>query len=313
MASNNTSATTPKDVFYHLLAIVTLYMSAVSFIVLVFQLVNAWLPDQLSYSYGLNESIRWSASILFVSFPVYIFLMWLIHKDIVKEPGHSELKIRKWLGYLTLFISAIVAIVDVATLFNSFFGGELTARFVLKVLVVLAVSAAIFFYYLRALHGKTEHSKEFAWIMSVVVLAAIIGGFVAAGSPATQRKRGFDERRVMNLQELQSQIISHYQLKGILPASLDNLKDSISGFVPPADPETNAAYEYHIKGALNFDLCATFNLASEDDSRGKSVPQPYYDPYGTNFNWSHTAGRVCFDRTIDPQLYPVTPKTAPVR
>ena len=145
---------TPKDVFYHLLAIVTLYMSAVSFIVLLFQLINTWFPDPLSYGYGVNEGIRWSASILIVSFPVYMFMMWLINKDLTANPDRRDLKVRKWLGYLTLFISAIVAIIDVATLIYNLLGGEITSRFILKVLVVLAVSAVIFFYYLKELRSK---------------------------------------------------------------------------------------------------------------------------------------------------------------
>jgi hypothetical protein len=33
------------------------------------------------------------------------------------------------------------------------------------------------------------------------------------------------------------------------------------------------------------------------------------DPYSGN--WEHDAGRVCFDRTIDPTLYP-KPEPAPV-
>src|SRR6185503_19530473 len=94
---------TPKDVFYHLLSIVTLYMSAVSFITLLFQLIGQWFPDPLSYAYGVDESIRWSASILIVSFPVYILMMWLIGKDLAADPSRRELRVRKWLGYLTLF------------------------------------------------------------------------------------------------------------------------------------------------------------------------------------------------------------------
>lgn len=156
--SSNVPSSTPKDVFYHLLSIVTLYMSAVSFIVLVFQLINSWFPDALDYGYGTSESIRWSASILVVSFPVYMYLMWLIKKDVDKNPARKEIRIGKWLGYLTLFISAIVAIVDVATLFYNFFGGELTTRFVLKVLVVLAVAGSIFFYYLHSMRNKGENS-----------------------------------------------------------------------------------------------------------------------------------------------------------
>ena len=147
---------TPKDVFYHLLSIVTLYMSAVSFISLLFDLINTWFPDPLSYVYGASDSIRWAAAILIVSFPVYILMMWLISKDISVEPSRRELKVRKWLGYLTLFIAAITSIVDIATLVYNLLGGEITIRFVLKIVVVLAVSATVFFYYLNEMRSKGE-------------------------------------------------------------------------------------------------------------------------------------------------------------
>lgn len=147
----------PKDVFYHLLAIVTLYMSAISFITLLFQLINTWFPDRLNgQDFGINEAIRWSAAVLIVAFPVYLLMMWLINKDLAQNPQRRELRVRKWLGYLTLFIAAITAIVDIATLVYNLLGGELTIRFVLKVLVVLIVSAVIFFYYLKEMRAKQE-------------------------------------------------------------------------------------------------------------------------------------------------------------
>lgn len=147
---------TPKDVFYYLLSIVTLYMSSISFGVLMFQLIDKWFPDALDYAVSLNNSLRWSAAILIVSFPVYMVLMWLINKDILVLPAKREIRVRKWLGYLTLFISAVVSIVDVATLVYNLLGGEITIRFVLKIIVVLAVAATIFFVYLHELRAKKE-------------------------------------------------------------------------------------------------------------------------------------------------------------
>lgn len=149
---------TPKDVFYYLLSIVTLYMSAISFTVLLFQLIGLWFPDSLNPSYGANNAIRWSAAVLIVSFPVYLWLMWLINKDLSADFARREIKVRKWLGYLTLFISAVVSLIDVATLVYNLLGGEITIRFILKVVVVLAVAATTFFYYLHELRTKREGS-----------------------------------------------------------------------------------------------------------------------------------------------------------
>lgn len=140
----------------HLLAIVTLYGSAISFITLAFQLINTWYPDVLNYSYGSVQTIRWSASMLIVMFPVYVWIMWLINRDFAKDPIRHEIRVRKWLGYLTLFLSAITIIIDIVTLVYNLSGGELTVRFILKILIVLLVAGLIFFYYLKDLRKKDE-------------------------------------------------------------------------------------------------------------------------------------------------------------
>ena len=67
-------------------------------------------------------------------------------------------------------------------------------------------------------------------------------------------------------------------------------------------------YEYNIKDAatLSFELCATFN---ESSSQEKLVNSPPVYPAGSgiNQNWDHMSDRVCFERTIDKQLYPLLP------
>ena len=139
------SKASPKDVFMHLLSIVTLYVSVVSFIALLFQYVNVLFPDQLNFYYtsALN-TIRQSTASLVVVFPVYILVSWLLGRDFAREPGKREIKIRKWLLYLTLFIATITIIVDLVTLVYNFLSGELTVRFLLKVMAVLIVAAAVF-------------------------------------------------------------------------------------------------------------------------------------------------------------------------
>ncbi len=141
-----------RDLFYQLLSVVALYMSAVSFIVLVFELINDWFPDALyTNNYGSGDAIRWSASILIVMFPLYLWLMRMITKDTAANPAKREAWIRKLLGYITLFAAAITIIIDVITLIYNFLGGELSIRFFLKILVVLVVAGLIFFYYKKDL------------------------------------------------------------------------------------------------------------------------------------------------------------------
>ena len=155
--------------------------------------------------------------------------------------------------------------------------------------------------------------KFFSYVVIAVVLVMVVAGFFIAGSPQEVRLRGFDERRVNDLQTLQSNIINFWTNKAKLPDSLSLLKDDVTGFVPPHDPQTAQSYEYHVKSTLTFSLCATFAMPSIEVARSVPArPKPFpYDGYG-NENWQHTAGRVCFDRTIDPDVYRPQPVPVPM-
>jgi hypothetical protein len=59
--------------------------------------------------------------------------------------------VRRWLTYLTLFIAACVLIGDFVSLVYNVLGGELTVRFVLKVLTVGIIAGTVFWYYLSEL------------------------------------------------------------------------------------------------------------------------------------------------------------------
>lgn len=132
------------------------------------------------------------------------------------------------------------------------------------------------------------------------------------GSPATERVRRFDERRVSDLQTIQWEVINYWQKKNQMPMELDILRDDIRGFVAPTDPETADSYEYTATGANSFSLCAVFSMATDSVVDGRVATKPM--PAGIEGeNWTHGTGRTCFTRTIDKDLYPPVPnKPVPV-
>ena len=148
-----------REAFMYLLTFLTLYISAVSFGTLLFQFINHWLPDIVpygTYSDSTHETIRWSASSLLIAYPLFLFMSWLLRKEILKDPDKRASKIRKWLTYITLFIAAGVIIGDLITLVFNMLGGELTLRFILKILTVGAIAGAIFGYYLWDLRKEEK-------------------------------------------------------------------------------------------------------------------------------------------------------------
>ena len=146
--------------------------------------------------------------------------------------------------------------------------------------------------------------KYFVYTVIGIVAISIIAGFFIVGSPATERLRKFDERRVNDLQNIQWQIVNYWQNKQQLPQNLALLNDDISGFRVPMDPQGGGSYEYQATGQMDFALCGTFSLAEDSSSQ---YPQPMmYGPKGAYApdSWAHSAGRMCFDRHIDKDTYP---------
>jgi hypothetical protein len=310
MENTKTDNNTPKDVFLHLLNIVTFFLSIVNFITLWIQYVGAIFPDPLNFYYvGLANSVRLSTSILVIAVPVYILTSWILGKDLRNYPEKREFKLRKWLLYLTLFVAAITIIIDLIVLVYNFMSGELTIQFFLKILIVLLVTAAVFGYYTWDLRRKDKETsktpKKLAWVISLVVFISIITGFFVIGTPAEQRDRRFDERRVGDLQTLQSMIVNYWAQKEKLPENLIDLQDNISGLIVPQDPLSEEPYEYSVINPLSFQLCATFKVASLEADSVVGQPKYYYTDFYGDFdqNWQHSEGRTCFIRTIDPELH----------
>ncbi len=104
------------------------------------------------------NAIRWSTSAVVIAYPVFIWVSWLLGRAMKKDPEKRGSKIRKWLTYITLFIAAGIIIGDLITLVFNALGGELTARFVLKVLVVGGIAGLIFGYYLWDLRKEEKEN-----------------------------------------------------------------------------------------------------------------------------------------------------------
>lgn len=141
-----------------------------------------------------------------------------------------------------------------------------------------------------------KRSTIFGWGATIVVTAAVVVGFIQAGSPADERARRFDQQRVTDLQSLSAAIDQYYNNAGSLslPATIDDLRKSRDIYLMGVtDPETGVAYEYRSTGKGTYELCATFTTDSANDQyvNEKSMPVPVGSP---PMMWSHGAQRTCF-------------------
>jgi hypothetical protein len=327
---------TPKFFFISLGVIVTLITNVSSLLVLFFESLNKKFPDALNsiYQYGYNsydfETIRVSMATLIIFLPVFIFISYLWVKESKEDSNHTNMILRKWMIYLILFLSSLLIIIDLVTLVNYFVSGEITTRFIFKVLGTLIIGSLIDYYYFISM--KTESLnfskiKKLSLICGTIFVLFVVGlivwSFSIIGSPVKQRAWRLDDRRVNDLQNIQYQIINYWQYKQKLPNNLSELSNPMSGYSLPVEPEfeKGRVYEYIPKNDLSFELCATFtaempkgwqegnyvNVSSPIFREGEiktDMEALYPAGSGLNESWSHDIGRTCFSRTIDKDMYP---------
>ncbi|HWP61241.1 MAG TPA: DUF5671 domain-containing protein, partial [Candidatus Paceibacterota bacterium] len=194
--------TTPKDFFLWAGAMVALYWSVISFILLFFNYINYALPNPLSYlSDPYSSGIPYEMSSIIVLLPVFLVLMWLIRRDIAHDKTRKQIWVRRWALIFTLFVAGLSIIIDIVTLLTSFFRGEeLTEAFLLKVLLVLFVGAVAFMHFLADLWGYwsifPKRSRAVAIGVGVLAFISVVGGFFIVGTPWQARLYRFDEQRV---------------------------------------------------------------------------------------------------------------------
>lgn len=329
------SSLTPKFFFVSLGVIATLITSVSSLLMLFFETLNNKFPDALNstYQYGYNtynfESIRQSLATLIIIFPVFLILSYFWRKVSNGELGRIDTIIRKWMVYLILFLSGVVVIVDLVTLVRYFVSGEITNRFIYKVLgvAIIAIIVGVHYYFELKTAEFNIWKKKVGLITGILSIILVIGlislSFMVMGSPKKQRALRFDQRRVEDLQNIQYQVINYWQQKEKLPTVITDISNPLSVYSIPVDPEFEKGnkYEYTPKDKLSFELCATF---SEDMQKGWQEygrgMNPMYKvssdiavssapyPGGVNDSWDHKIGHTCFTRTIDKDIYPPFPK-----
>lgn len=328
----------PKFFFLSLGVVVSLIASVTAFLNLVFESLNKQFPDALNsvYQYGYNsysfEAARSALATLIIIFPAFLIISYFWKKATRGELGATDGAIKKWMLYLLTFLAGIVVVVDLVTLVRYFVAGEITTRFILKVAITLVIAAYVGVNYILELKGREKlwGFRVGLWMAiksSVLVLALVIWSFTVIGTPNEQRAWRLDERRIQDLQSIQWQVINFWQQKEKLPLNLEELMNPISGFSMPVDPEFEKGnvYEYsRSTGRYSFELCATFSAVmpkgwQEYDggvrpmfgggfSEDMAVSSYPYPGGGMNDSWDHEVGRTCFERTIDPEIYPPYPE-----
>jgi len=138
-----------RDAFLYLVMFTALYLSAFYLGDLLFQFVNLAFPDELEdrveYVYS---QIRWATSTIIVAFPIFVYVSYRTLNEIALDATRRTSSVRRWLTYLTLFVAAFIIVGDLISLVFNLLSGGLSARFLLKTIIVGLVAGVIFGYYL---------------------------------------------------------------------------------------------------------------------------------------------------------------------
>ncbi|OGG63333.1 hypothetical protein A3D66_02635, partial [Candidatus Kaiserbacteria bacterium RIFCSPHIGHO2_02_FULL_50_9] len=153
---------TPKDFFLWAGAMVSLYASVFSFIWLLFNYIDYAFPNVLEYrSDPYAGGMPYQMASLIVLVPVFLVLMRFIRRTIQSDPTRYDIWIRRWALFLTLFAAGASMVVDLIVLLHRFLSGqELTAGFILKVLVVLLIAGVVFLHFLADLRGYWKQKPD---------------------------------------------------------------------------------------------------------------------------------------------------------
>jgi hypothetical protein len=120
-----------------------------------------------------------------------------------------------------------------------------------------------------------------ALVSSIAVAIVVVAAFLLIGTPDEQRQQRLDDRRVAHLQHLAHAVDAYWENHGTLPGSLADLVDGRRLSSLPTDPVHGEVYDYRATAPASYQLCATFDSASDELG-----PQDF---------WNHPVGRQCYD------------------
>lgn len=290
-----------KFFFLTLGVVVSLITTIATSITLMFAILDRFIPDTLTdayvsayNSYVYNDFLT-PLAILIIFIPIFFILAYQFRKYLNKSLNKKEAGFLKWVIYIIIFLTSLVIIIDLITLVHYFISGEITLRFIYKVIGVIVVAGLALLYYISLLKDFNQNKlaifkrfnlrKVLGLISLLLLVFGVVLTFSIMGSPKTQRDYRLDNLKINNLQSLEYSIQNYYDQYKSLPADLTKLdKYSQSSTI---DPTTKAVFKYEIVDEVNYKLCANFLKATPERVEVKANP------------WYHEIGETCFNLEVN--------------
>lgn len=295
-------------VYFALLGMVAFQVGGLAFAYIDKLVADPLYSDQWRYA---ASRLRWSVSALVVGYPIFLYLGWRLASMRRRNSERRASRVRSWLTYITLIFAALTLIGDLVAVVYNFLGGEMSVRFVMKAIVVGAISGAILWNYTRDAErtaaGVDWPGRILAALATLVTAALVVWAFTLVDTPGAARAQALDEQRLAHLQTIARRVDCYRTYFGETPVSLDAMGaalDERAGRQPaaygcavktPDDPATNTQYAYAQLDGDGFRLCAVFDRGWPKQEEGDDNAGVRSANNRRTFNKPQTAGETCFD------------------
>ena len=150
-----------RDAFLHLLAYATLYLWSMSVVLLLFTYLDFAFPDsawRISYNQRqtLLSTVRVQLAVVTVAFPVFLVCWHYLLREVKRTPTSGRGVLRRWLGNFSLFVGVITLSVNAMTLVFFWLEGQMTIRFVLKVVCLFMIAGCLVGYLAWTLRSEAQ-------------------------------------------------------------------------------------------------------------------------------------------------------------
>lgn len=276
----------PREAFFYLLLFGTLWWMALHGTILMADTIDAAFADE-ALRFRQRSQMRTNIAALIATTPVFIWLHLHLSRNATTTPDRQRSPVRKWLGYLAMFLIASSLLIALAALIRQVLqGGDYIAG-ALKI-AFLAIFATASIGYIRT-QIRREMMRNFLMpaIIASLSITAIISGLITAGGPARGQIEARDAKRLDRIRDADVHIrCLARQNENQLPETLGQHTECPDSELL-TDPFSGEAFEYNIIGPNNFQICATFELP--EDQNGYNSVRKEHDPTS-----------VCFDYRLDP-------------
>ncbi|WP_299908849.1 DUF5671 domain-containing protein [uncultured Paracoccus sp.] len=116
-------------------------------VMLGFGIIEYLLPDPYETYPGDGGWLRWPIATLIAFLPLFLYLNRQANRHGADETRRQHSLVRRWVASITMLIALLALLCDVVTVVYVFLGGDLSARFLAKALLVAVMGGLVLAYY----------------------------------------------------------------------------------------------------------------------------------------------------------------------